>query len=73
MIWLYIYLTGSLLVLISLVIVLYLDYRDGETNTFSLKDVLAVIVAILLSWVAFARICYFFREDIVLKIKGKKK
>ena len=32
MIWLYIYLTGSLLVLISLVIVLYLDYRDGDKN-----------------------------------------
>ena len=73
MIGFYIYLIGSLLVLISLVIVLYLDYRDGETNTFSLKDVLVVIVAILLSWVAFARICYYFRKDIVLTIKGKKK
>lgn len=73
MIWLYIYLTGSLLVLISLVICLYIDYRDGETNTFSLKDVLAVIVAILLSWVAFARICYCFRKDILFTIKRKKK
>lgn len=73
MIWLYIYLTGSLLMLISLVIVLYLDYRDGETNTFSLKDVLVVIVAILLSWVAFAVICYYFRKDILFTIKGKKK
>ena len=73
MIWLYIYLTGSLLVLISLVIVLYLDYRDGVTNTFTLKDIFVVIVAILLSWVAFAAICYYFREDIVLTIKGKKK
>ena len=73
MIWLYIYLLGSLLVLISLVIVLYLDYRDGEINTFSLKDVLVVIVAILLSWVAFAGICYYFRKDILFTIKGKKK
>lgn len=73
MIWLYIYLTGSLLVLISLVICLYIDYRDGETNTFSLEDVLVVIVSILLSWVVFAVICYYFRKDTVLTIKGKKK
>lgn len=73
MIWLYIYLIGSLLVLISLVIVLYLDYRDGVTNKFSLKDIFVVIVAILLSWVAFAVICYNFRKDILFTIKGKKK
>lgn len=73
MIWLYIYLIGSLLVLISLVICLYIDYRDGETNTFTLKDIFVVIVSILLSWVAFAMICYYFREDIVLTIKGRKK
>lgn len=72
MIWLYIYLTGSLLVLISLVIVLYLDYRDGETNTFHLNDYFIIIVALLLSWVAFVRICYVFRKDILFTIKGKK-